>query len=173
MAQNLLGIVLALGLLLPSTALAQRSSPAWSQLTPEQQRILAPIHGEWDKLDAPRKQKWIGVAQRYPRMTSSEQERLQRRMKEWAALSPEQRQAAREKYREFEQLPPEERQSMRAKWEKFQEAQAAKEAEKRAAAEAADAVAPEDDEAGAEAGAEPRDPATESAASTQSQPAQQ
>ena len=136
MVKASLGIVLALILALPLSVSAQKAGLAWQQLTAEQQRILAPIQGEWDKLDTMRKNKWIGIAQRYPKMSPDEQARLQRRMKEWASLTPEQRQAAREKYREFEQLSPEERQAMREKWEKYRQAQAAKEAEKRAAEEA-------------------------------------
>ena len=136
MANASLGIILALILALPLSVSAQKAVPTWQQLSAEQQRILAPIQGEWDRLDTMRKNKWIGIAQRYPKMSPDEQARLQRRMKEWASLSPEQRQAAREKYREFEQRSPEERQAIREKWEKYRQAQAVKEAEKRAAEEA-------------------------------------
>ena len=134
MAKAVLGIVLALLLALPlSVVSADRSTPAWQQLTAEQQRILAPIQGEWDSLDTLHKRKWLGIAQRYPKMSADEQQRLQRRMKEWVSLTPEQRRAARDKYREFEQLAPEDRQAMRNKWEKYKQEQAAKEAAAKAA----------------------------------------
>ena len=134
MAKAVLGIVLALLLALPlSVVSADRSTPAWQQLTAEQQRILAPIQGEWDSLDTLRKRKWLGIAQRYPKMSADEQQRLQLRMKEWVSLTPEQRRAARDKYREFEQLAPEDRQAMRNKWEKYKQEQAAKEATAKAA----------------------------------------
>jgi hypothetical protein len=134
MAKAVLGIVLSLLLSLPlSAASADRSPPAWQQLTLEQQRILAPIQGEWESLDAPRKRKWLGVAQRATKMTADEQARLQKRMKEWVSLTPEQRRAARDKYREFEQLPPENRQAVREKWDTFKQEQAAKEAAAKAA----------------------------------------
>jgi hypothetical protein len=122
MAKALFGIALALCLGL-SVANAQsiKQNPAWGQLTPEQQKILAPIQGEWDRLDAPRKQKWIGIAQRYPKMNPEEQARLQKRMQEWATLTPDQRRAAREKYREFEQLPTKEREAMRQKWDQYKQ----------------------------------------------------
>jgi hypothetical protein len=122
MAKALLGIALALCLGL-SVANAQsiKQNPAWGQLTPEQQKILAPIQGEWEKLDAPRKRKWIGITQRYPKMKPEEQARLQKRMQEWATLTPDQRRAAREKYREFEQLPTEERQAIREKWDQYKQ----------------------------------------------------
>ena len=122
MAKALLGIAVAFCLgLSAANAQSIKQNPAWGQLTPEQQKILAPIQGEWDKLDAPRKQKWIGITQRYPKMKPEEQERLQTRMREWATLTPEQRRAAREKYREFEQLPTKEREAIRQKWDEYKQ----------------------------------------------------
>lgn len=155
MAKAVLGVALWLALALPLSALAaDKSSPAWHQLTPEQQRILAPIQGEWDSFDAQRKRKWLGITQRYPKMGPDEQARLQRRMKEWATLTPAQRQAARDKYREFEQLTAAERQAMREKWERYKQEQAAREAAARAAeAEARAAAAAQESEKTAEAGA--------------------
>jgi hypothetical protein len=154
MVKAVLGIVLSLLLSLPLSAVsADRSTPAWQQLTPEQQRILAPIQGEWESLDTPHKRKWLGIAQRYPKMSPDEQARLQYRMKEWSSLSPGQRQAARDKYREFEQLTPEDRQAMRDKWEKYKQEQAAKEAAARAAEAEAQAKAAEDGTKTAESGA--------------------
>lgn len=131
-----------------SVALAQPSKqdPSWGQLSAQQQRILAPIQSEWDKLDPPRKRKWLGIAQRYPKMQSAEQVRLQRRMKEWVTLTPEQRRAAREKYREFELLPQEERQAMREKWERYKQEFDRERAE---AARAAEVAAPTGDGAAA------------------------
>jgi Protein of unknown function (DUF3106) len=129
MAKALLGIAFALCLAIPA-ALAQSSSqasPSWRQLSSENQRILAPLEGEWEKFDALRKRKWMGIAQRYQKMTVEEQERLQRRMKEWASLTPEQRRAAREKYKEFEQLPVEDRQAIRQRWDQYKQERSSKE----------------------------------------------
>lgn len=149
-----------------SVALAQsnKQNPAWGQLTAQQQSTLAPIQGEWDQLEPIRKRKWLGIAQRYPKMKAEEQQRVQRRMKEWASLTPEQRRAAREKYREFELLPQEERQAMREKWEQYQQELAERErAEKERvaqeeAARAADAQSPVQS-TGAEGGSAPPEPA--------------
>jgi hypothetical protein len=147
MVKAVLAIAVWLVLALPHpAAYADKNNPAWAELRPEQQRILAPIQGEWESLDAPRKRKWLGVAERYPKMTADEQVRLQQRIKEWISLTPEQRWGARGKYREFEQLPPEDRQAVREKWDRFQQEQAAKEAAAKAAdtdsgAKAVDAAA--------------------------------
>lgn len=126
---------LALGLAVactPAFAQSVRGDPAWSQLTAEQQQILAPIRGEWESFDAVRKRKWVGIAQRYPKLSADEQARLQRRMQDWAALSPDARRAARERYRDFEQLPADERQALIEKWEQYKQSR-----DEAAAAEAA------------------------------------
>ena len=68
--------------------------PTWSDLTPAQQQVLGPLKPDWDKLDVVRRKKWVGVADRFPKMKLEEQKRLQQRMKDWAQLSPEQRRAA-------------------------------------------------------------------------------
>jgi hypothetical protein len=142
MANAVLGIAVWLVLALPHpAAYADKNNPAWAELRPAQQQALAPIQGEWESLDAPRKRKWLGVAQRFPKMTADEQARLQKRMKEWVSLTPEQRRAARDKYREFEQLPPENRQAAREKWDKFKQEKAAKAGDTDSAAKSVEAAA--------------------------------
>lgn len=46
---------------------------------------------------------------------------MQRRMKEWASLTPDQRDNARHFYRDLEKLSPEEKQTVREKWEAYQQ----------------------------------------------------
>jgi hypothetical protein len=41
------------------------SQPSWSELNPDQKRILAPLSGDWDKMEGFRRKKWLGIAQRY------------------------------------------------------------------------------------------------------------
>ena len=66
------------------------------------------------------RKKWVGIANRYPKMTPKEQQRLQKRMRDWAALTPEQRRAAREKYQRLKQMKPDERQEVKTEWERYQ-----------------------------------------------------
>ena len=129
MAKALLGIALALCLGVSVAQAQQAKNPTWGQLTSEQRQILAPIQAEWDKLDPPRKRKWLGIAQRYPKMKPEEQERLQQRMNEWASLTPAQRRAARETYRDFEQKPADERPGLK-KWDEYKQARTAEGAAK-------------------------------------------
>lgn len=109
----------------PSEGSRNAASPAWAQLTPAQQKVLAPLAREWDQLDATRRQKWIAIAKRYPRMTPQAQERLRKRMVDWAKLTPEQRRAARERYRQLKKLPPEKRRQINRQWRAYQRAVAA------------------------------------------------
>ncbi len=80
--------------------------PAWAELTAEQQQVLAPLKADWDTLEPDRRLKWIAIAKRYPRMKPLEQQRVQRRMQTWAALSPEQRRIARENYKQLAKATP-------------------------------------------------------------------
>ncbi len=73
--------------------------PAWAELTPAQQEVLAQLKPEWDKLDRDRRLKWIGIAKRYPAMQPEQQARVQRRMEAWVKLTSEQRRQARESTR--------------------------------------------------------------------------
>ena len=127
MAKKLAGaLILALGLAAPTLAtppspavVATPPQPSWNGLNREQQAALAPLAGEWDRMENYRRKKWLGIAERYKTMSPDEQQRLQHKMREWAKLSPEQRLAAREKFREFKQMPPEEKAARKQKWQEY------------------------------------------------------
>jgi hypothetical protein len=95
--------------------------PAWSELTPAQQQVLAPLQGEWEQLDTTRRRKWVSIADRYPTMKQAQQQRLLKRMQEWAQLTPDERRAARERYRALKKLPPGQRKEVREKWQEYQQ----------------------------------------------------
>lgn len=99
--------------------LPQFEQPGWTALTPDQRTILAPLEKEWGEMDAFRRKKWIGIAQRYPEMNSIEQASIQRNMRAWAKLAPEERKVAREKYQSLRKFAPEERQAVKQKWEEY------------------------------------------------------
>lgn len=95
--------------------------PGWAELTQEQKQILAPLARDWDKMEAFRKKKWLGIAKRYPTMKPEEQARVQRRMQDWASLTPEQRSQARTQYKSLITAPPETKQAIKQKWEQYKE----------------------------------------------------
>jgi hypothetical protein len=101
-------------------ATADKKQPDWSQLTPEQQQILAPLAGDWNNFDERKRKKWLLLAKRYPKMKPDEQQRLQTQMKDWAKLTPEQRRIARENYKKLAKQPPEKREVVKQKWREYQ-----------------------------------------------------
>ena len=134
-------LVLALALTNPANAVTipPLKQPKWAELTPQQREVLAPLSGEWDKLESYRRKKWLGIAKRYPAMSAEEQQRIQRRMKDWANLSPEERKQAREQYKTLQKVPPEKRQAVNQKWQEYKnlpDGKATPEASRRAQATA-------------------------------------
>lgn len=116
-----LGLCIALSSVFAFAAATEKKQPEWAQLTPEQQQILAPLAGDWNKLeDRPRK-KWLLTAKRYPKMKPEQQQRLQIQMRDWAKLTPEQRSIARENYKKLAKQPPEKREVVKKKWQEHQE----------------------------------------------------
>lgn len=93
------------------------SPPSWAELTPQQQKSLAPLAGTWRVLGEAHKRKWIALSRNYATMPPAEQARLHSRMAEWAALSPQQRTLARLNFAETQQVNPDDK---RAKWEAYQ-----------------------------------------------------
>lgn len=126
MAQTLVALIVGLSLALPAAAAQVKAEakkpvrPAWSELKPEQQKILAPLAPEWESIDGPQRKKWVQIADRYPKMKPQEQQRLQKRMVDWAKLTPAQRAAARDKYQALKKLPPDKRNEVAAQWQNYQ-----------------------------------------------------
>lgn len=100
-------------------AVPELGQPTWAQLTPEQRKILKPLAAEWNAMEAFRRKKWLGIAERHAAMSAAEQERVQRRMREWAKLTPEERKQARDKYKTLKKVSPEQRESLRQNWEDY------------------------------------------------------
>lgn len=110
----LLGLSLA-GQAAPSLAPA----PDWAHLTPAQQKTLQPLQPDWNNFEDVRKRKWIGIADRYPKMTPQEQSNVRERMQEWSKLTPQQRQAARDQYKRLQTIPSPERRQLEQKWKEY------------------------------------------------------
>jgi hypothetical protein len=92
-------------------------SPSWVSLTPAQQQALGPLRQDWSGIDSNRKQKWLAIAARFPKLPADERKRVQERMTEWTHLTPAERNSARLQFNEARQVSPEERQ---AKWQAYQ-----------------------------------------------------
>lgn len=86
-------------------------------LTESQQQALSPLAQLWPTMNEPHKRKWLAISQNFAQLSADEQNTLQSRMREWAALSPQQRTAARLNFAGAQQLPQEDK---KAKWEAYQ-----------------------------------------------------
>lgn len=95
-------------------------TPDWAELPTDTQQILAPLGPEWNQIEPLSRRKWLQIADRYPKMGKDEQARVQRRMRDWAKLTPEQRKAARDKYRNVRQATPEQREALKKMWSEYE-----------------------------------------------------
>ncbi|GEM_PF-937472 len=108
----------------------KKSIANWVNLNAAQQQILAPLESDWSSMTIESRQKWVKLANIYPKIGIAEQERLQTRMLEWSKLSQKDRRLARENYlsslkfpndkkneawQAYQQLPDEEKQKLAAR----------------------------------------------------------
>ena len=102
----------------PRASLLPLARPLWSELAPAQQQILSELEPQWNGMPAARKRTWLTLAERIPRMEGAERERAEARIREWARLTPEQRNLARNNYRLAKTLPKDTR---AATWEQYRQ----------------------------------------------------
>ena len=93
------------------------TSPTWNSLSASQRAALKPLERAWRSIGSDHKQKWLEVVAQFPIKSADERQRIQARMTEWAALTPDQRGAARLQFKQAQQLAPANRQ---ARWEAYQ-----------------------------------------------------
>ena len=91
--------------------------PLWMDLSESQQQALAPLAQLWPTMNEPHKRKWLAISQNFGQLAPEEQTTVQGRMRDWAALTPQQRSAARLNYADAKQLLQEDK---KAKWEAYQ-----------------------------------------------------
>ena len=115
---GLMGAGLAVAQSLPAPAAAVSEKPMWKELSLAQQVALDPLKGEWDRMEAIRKQKWLEIANRYSSMKADEQQRVQERMRAWLKLTPEERRLARENYTLSKKIGKDQKS---AQWEQYQQ----------------------------------------------------
>ncbi|WP_395059830.1 DUF3106 domain-containing protein [Polaromonas sp.] len=104
------------------TVVAQAfAGPGWNELTPAQREILNPLASAWPSLSQSHKRKWLEMTRSYGSLPADEQTKMQGRMKEWVALSPQQRIQARLNFAKTKELSKElTAEEKKAKWEAYQ-----------------------------------------------------
>ncbi len=75
------------------------AQPLWTELTPDQQRTLAPFAAEWNIWPVAEKRSWVALSNRMPSMDEAKRAKMSQRIAEWARLTPDERQTARDNYR--------------------------------------------------------------------------
>lgn len=108
---------------------------AWGELSDHQREVLAPLEADWHDMSEARRQKWVGIAGRYDGLSAQEQVRMRDRMVRWVRLAPEERARARAGYLALRSAPPERRKRLSEEWRRHH-AQAAKQGEAEAGADA-------------------------------------
>lgn len=93
------------------------NKPGWNELSAAQKQVLAPFASQWRDLPVNEQRAWADLARRFPQMDAQEQARVQRRIEEWAGLSPEQRKVARANYRMIQQTGTD---NLQADWARYQ-----------------------------------------------------
>lgn len=96
---------------------AVSSKPAWHELNATQKQALLPLLQLWPTMTEPHKRKWLALSQNFAQLSETDKNTLQGRMREWAALTPQQRAQARLNFADAKQLPQDER---KTKWEAYQ-----------------------------------------------------
>lgn len=89
---------------------------SWTDIDTAQQRVLAPLEGEWARMSEVDRQAWLGIVRGFDRLLPDEQERIRQRMRDWARLTPEQREHARDQYRVLRNIPVERRETLHQQW---------------------------------------------------------
>ena len=87
-----------------STPLVTLVEPLWGDLNAAQRSVLEPFGAQWNTWPAQEKRVWVSLADKFPQYSPAQQIRAKQRIKDWAALSPEQRRLARQNYRLANQL---------------------------------------------------------------------
>ena len=85
----------------------------WSELSTEQQQLLAPLQEHWLELEPWQQEKALKHASRFLELSPEQRERAKRRFERWQAMTPEQREEMRLRFQRFRDLSPEQRQRLR------------------------------------------------------------
>lgn len=92
----------------------------WSQLSPEQRDLLAPLKADWDTLPPRKQAHMLDRSREWLALPPPEREKIRERIARWHQMTPEQRKLARENMRKFHQLPKAQRDQLHRAYQHFQ-----------------------------------------------------
>ncbi len=100
-----------------SPGLQSLVEPLWTDLNGPQRSVLEPFGAQWNTWSSQEKRIWVSLANKFPQYTPAQQAKAKQRIKDWAALTPEQRRLARSNYRMANQLPKAELDDQKKRYE--------------------------------------------------------
>ena len=100
-----------------SNGIPHISAPNWGELPRDQQVALSPLQKAWPELTDGQRRKWIAVVRNFSKLSVPDQEKIQDRMEDWAALKPAQRELARDNFASSKLAPTA---SKAGSWEEYQ-----------------------------------------------------
>ncbi len=92
-------------------------TPAWTELSAEQQSALAPLAPYWSQLSPQRKRKWLALSSHFNQLPEEDKAKLHDRMTDWVQLSAQQRNQARLNFNAAPKLSNDEK---LARWQAYQ-----------------------------------------------------
>lgn len=98
----------------------EKSGVAWTQMTPDQKKVLQSFEKRWSKLPPQRQRRLAEGAARWGSMSPDERVQTRERFKKWQQLPEERRARVRERHAEFLALPPDEQARLRENYKRFQ-----------------------------------------------------
>lgn len=119
----------------PAAAPKVQAGSGWHQLPPQERLALAPLAAHWADISEGQRSKWRAIAKNFDQLSAAEQQVMQTRMKEWAALSPVQRNQARLNFNTVQSVSKDQK---KTRWDEYQ---SLSEEEKRKLSAAAPATA--------------------------------
>ena len=123
---RLTGLILCSVLLPAAPAMAQTppavpaQAPAnngWHQLGAKERQALAPLAAHWGEISEGQRSKWRTIAKNFEQLSATDQQLMQTRMKEWAALSPAQRNQARLNFNTVQSVSKDQK---KTRWDEYQ-----------------------------------------------------
>lgn len=101
----------------PATAAKSQSNSGWAQLHPLERQALAPLAPHWGDISEGQRSKWRTIAKNFDQLSPADQQLMQARMTQWAALSPVQRNQARLNFNTVQSVAKDQR---KTRWDEYQ-----------------------------------------------------
>lgn len=100
-----------------ATPTQSTSSNGWQQLGAKERQALAPLAARWGEISEGQRSKWRTIAKDFDQLPEADQQLMQTRMKEWAALSPVQRNQARLNFNTVQSVSKDQKKN---RWDEYQ-----------------------------------------------------